>query len=59
MWDRDLKKQLCLRKERTSGRVISKTVKLEVTKQAVAVELSVRLQKVSDWTVWRRRSPLK
>jgi hypothetical protein len=31
--DRDLKKQLCVRKERTSGRILRKTVELEVEKQ--------------------------
>jgi hypothetical protein len=30
--DRDLKKQLCLRKERTSGRIFRKTVGLEIVK---------------------------
>jgi hypothetical protein len=30
---RDLQKQLCLRKERTSGRIFRKTVELEVMKQ--------------------------
>jgi hypothetical protein len=33
--DRDLKKQLCLRKKRTSGGIFRKTVELEVVKRIV------------------------
>jgi hypothetical protein len=39
--DRDLKKQPCLRKERTSGRVFGKIIGLQI----------VRIRKTSDWTL--------
>jgi hypothetical protein len=39
--DRDLKEQLCLKKDRTSGRLFRKTIKLEVVKQIFGT--SIRL----------------
>jgi hypothetical protein len=45
------------RKERTCGRIFSKTVELEVAKRAI--EFSIVLRKVSDWTLWRDRPPPK
>jgi hypothetical protein len=44
--DRDLKKQLYLRKEKTSGRIFGKTIGLEIVEQTV--ECSVRIRKMSD-----------
>jgi hypothetical protein len=41
----------------TLGRTFRKTVELEVTKQIAGT--SINLQKMSDWTLWRGRSPLK
>jgi hypothetical protein len=55
--DRDLKKELHLRKKRTSSRIFKKTVELEVTKQIVGT--SIRLQNMSVRTLWRGRPPLK
>jgi hypothetical protein len=56
--DRDLKEQLCLlRKERTFGRILRKTIELEIAKQTV--KTSIRLWKMSDWTLWRSRPPPK
>jgi hypothetical protein len=49
--DRDLKEQPHLRKERTSVRIFRKAVVLEIMKQKV--EPSVRMRKMSDWTLWR------
>jgi hypothetical protein len=48
---RDLKEQLCLRKEGTADSILRKTVELKVMKQIVGT--SIRLQKVSYWTLWR------
>jgi hypothetical protein len=52
--DRELKKQLRLRKERTSGRIFRETVELEFAKQIVGT--SIRLRKMWDWTSWKVRS---
>jgi hypothetical protein len=49
--DRDLKEQLHLRKERTSGRIFRKTTELEIAKQTVGT--STRLWKMSVRTLWR------
>jgi hypothetical protein len=54
--DRDLKEQLRLRKERTSGRIFRKTVELETEKRVVGS--STGLREVSDWTSWEVR-PLR
>jgi hypothetical protein len=40
--DRDLQTQLCLRKERTSGRVFRKTVDLEVQKRRVGFSTEIQ-----------------
>jgi hypothetical protein len=45
--------QLCLREERTSGKIFMKTVELECEKQIA--RSSTRLQEMSDWTLWRGR----
>jgi hypothetical protein len=47
-WNKEpgLKKQLCLRKERTANRIFRKTTELEVTKQIVGT--SIRLRKMRD-----------
>jgi hypothetical protein len=47
--------QLRLRKERIFGRIFRKAVELEIEKRIVGS--STGLQEVSDWTVWRCRSP--
>jgi hypothetical protein len=47
--DRDVKKQLRLRKKRTSSRIFRKTVELEVVKQIVRT--SMRPRKMRDWTL--------
>jgi phage protein D len=41
----------------TLGRIFRKTAELEVAKQIV--ETSIRLRKMSDWTLWRSRTRLK
>jgi hypothetical protein len=51
--DRSARLQLRLRKERTSGRILRRTVELEIEKRIVGS--SSRLRKVSDWTLWRGR----
>jgi hypothetical protein len=43
--DRDLKEQLCLRKERTSDRILGKTIGLEIVKRTVGS--SIRIRKTS------------
>jgi hypothetical protein len=55
--DRDIKKQLFLRKERTFVRIFKKTLELEVAKQIVGT--SIRLRKMKEWTLRRGRSPPK
>jgi hypothetical protein len=68
--DRGAIRQLRMRKERTTGKVIRgrrlgsvkilpealrRTLELEAMKRAV--KISSRLQKVSDWKSWRGQSP--
>jgi hypothetical protein len=52
--DRDLKKELRLRKEGTSGRVFGKTIGLEIAKRIAAS--SVKIRKMNLRTLWRGRS---
>jgi hypothetical protein len=47
--------QLCLGSKRALNKTVRHTFGLEVAKQTV--ELSIRLQKMSDWTLWRGRPP--
>jgi hypothetical protein len=55
--NQDLKKQLHLRKERTSGRIFRKVIGLEIVKRTFGS--SVRVRKMNDWTLWRGQLPLK
>jgi hypothetical protein len=55
--DRDLKEQLCLRIKRTSSRIFRKALMLNIMKQRV--KPSVKIQKMSDWTLWRGQPPQK
>jgi hypothetical protein len=55
--DQDLKEQLHLRKEKTSGRIFRKSIELEIAKQTVGT--SIRLQKMSNWSLWRGQPPPK
>jgi hypothetical protein len=41
----------------TLGRIFRKTVELEVAKQIAGI--SIRLRKISDWTLWRSQPPPK
>jgi hypothetical protein len=52
--DRDAIRQLRLRKERTSGIIVRKTVDLEIEKQIVGS--SVGLREVRGWTLRRGRT---
>jgi hypothetical protein len=56
VWDTVIKDQggiwqLCLRKEKTFGRIFGKTLELEIEKQIV--RSSCGLHEVGDWTLWR------
>jgi hypothetical protein len=51
--DRGARRQLRLRKQRTSDRIFRKTGELEIDKRVVG--FSIGLRKVRDWTWWRGR----
>jgi hypothetical protein len=55
--DRDLKEQLCLGSERTSGRIFRKALMLEIMKRRM--EPSVRIRKMNVRTLWRVWCPPK
>jgi hypothetical protein len=48
--ERGAKRQLCLGKERPSGRIFRKTVELEIEKRIVGSLTA--LQEMSGWTLW-------
>jgi hypothetical protein len=50
--NQDFKEQLCLASKRTSGRIYRKALELEVMKR---IARSLRIKKMSDWTLWRGR----
>lgn len=52
----DFKEQLCLRKERAFGRILVKTVELEVTKRIVGT--SIRLWEVNVKIFWKLKKKL-
>jgi hypothetical protein len=49
--------QPSFKNERTTSKIYRKTVELEVVKRAT--EMSTRLPKLRNWTLWRYRPPLK
>jgi hypothetical protein len=53
----DLKEHLRLGSERTIGGIYRKAIVLEMVKRRV--EPSVRIKKMSNWTLWRGRPPPK
>jgi hypothetical protein len=53
----DLKNQLYLRSERTSGRIFKKTIRLEIAKRMT--KSSFRIQEIRQWTLWKGWPPLK
>jgi hypothetical protein len=55
--DQDVRWQLSMRNERTSGRIFRKTVELEFEKQTAWS--STGLWEMSDWILWRRWQPPK
>jgi hypothetical protein len=55
--EQGLKQELRLRSKKTLFEVLGQTHVLVVVKQVVRI--SIRLQKVSDWTLWRGWSPPK
>jgi hypothetical protein len=55
--DQNLKEQLRLREDRTSGRIFRKTAELEIAKQLVGT--STRLWKMSVRALWRGQPPPK
>jgi hypothetical protein len=55
--DQDLKEHLCLRKERTSGRIFRQTIELEITKLTVGT--SIGLWKMNVRTLCRDQPPPK
>jgi hypothetical protein len=55
--DRGQKELLCLGSKRTLNKTFRHTVKLKIGKQTVGT--SIRLGKMSDWTLWRGRPPLE
>jgi hypothetical protein len=57
MKDRGARRQLPLRKERTSGRFFWKIIELDIEK--LIVESSFGLWEVSDWRLRRGRPPSK
>jgi hypothetical protein len=54
--ERDLKKQLPLRKERTSGRIFRQTTELEIAKKTVGT--SIRLRKMNDTNLFTNSNPV-
>jgi hypothetical protein len=57
MRDRCARRQLRLGKERIFSRIFGKTVELKIEKRIIRP--STGLLEVSDWTLWRGRSPPK
>jgi hypothetical protein len=53
----DLQKWLRLGSKRTSGRIVWKTIGLEIMKKIAGS--SIRIRKMRDWTLWRGEPLLK